>query len=116
MTRRVRITLITAGALCVATTPLVWALFGQENGEMAGVVLQVAAGVAALLLGLLKREPQSVVVEAVDTGKAVANVGSANSGVVLGGSAGTVSSARAERTGDATAEGGGNANSGVSGT
>ncbi|MEU0741955.1 hypothetical protein [Streptomyces sp. NPDC006134] len=115
MTRKVRITLIVAGALCVATTPLVWALLGQENGEMTGVVLQVATGVAALLLGLLRREPQGVVVEAVDTGAAVSRGGSANSGVVLGGSTGAVSSARAERTGDATAEGEGNANSGVRG-
>ncbi|MTE21875.1 hypothetical protein F0L17_22715 [Streptomyces sp. TRM43335] len=106
--------MVAAGAVAVASTPVVWLLGDPDTGQMVGASVQAGVGIVALLMPMLRRsDRRGPQVEAVGTGKARASGGgSANSGVRLDGNADPVS-ARAERTGDAVAESGGHANSGI---
>lgn len=114
-----KITVMVAAAVGVVSTPLVWLLDSPDAGQLVGASVQAATGIAALVWALLQRPPVPAPVPgladlAVDTGKAEGTGGgTAISGVRRPGGAGT-GSAKAERTGDAIAQGpGSSANTGV---
>lgn len=114
-----KITVIVAAAAGVVSTPLVWLLDSPNTGQLVGATVQAATGIAALVWALLQRPPAPAPVPrpadlAVDTGKADGtDGGTAHTGVRRPGGAGT-GSAKAERTGDATAHGpGSSAGTGV---
>ncbi|PLW74265.1 hypothetical protein C0036_02830 [Streptomyces sp. DJ] len=115
MARAWKITVIVVAVAGIASTPLVWLLDDPDTGQLVGASVQAATGIAALLWALLQRPqapgPQDT---AVDTGAARATGGaSASSGVRRPGGTGS-GSARAERTGDATAHGpGSHASTGI---
>jgi hypothetical protein len=119
MSRGWRITVVVLAVAGVVSTPLVWLLDGPGAGQFVGASVQAAAGVGALAWVLLQ-SPEGATGpedEAVRTGTAGASDGGrAVSGVKRPRGAGR-GSARAERTGDATATGdGSSATSGVDNT
>lgn len=108
MSAGVKFTVIAVAVLGIVSTPLFWLLDGPGSGQLAAAAVQAATAIAALVWAVLHRpagpdrEPGDA---AVDTGKAQATGGGqASTGVRRPGGAGS-GSARAERTGDATAEG-----------
>ncbi|WP_217254059.1 hypothetical protein [Streptomyces sp. AC602_WCS936] len=112
-----KITVIVVAAAGVVSTPLVWLLGSPDTGQLVGATMQAATGIAALVWALLQRPPASVPGPedlAVDTGNADGtDGGTAHTGVRRPGGTGT-GSAKAERTGNATAQGpGSSAGTGV---
>lgn len=112
-----KITVIVAAAVGVVSTPLVWLLDSPDTGQLVGASVQAATGIAALVWALLHRPPAPATGPAdvaVNTGKAEGiDGGTAHTGVRRPGGSGT-GSAKAERTGDATAQGpGSSASTGV---
>jgi hypothetical protein len=105
-----KITVIVAAVAGVLSTPLVWLLNSPDAGQLVGASVQAATSIVALVWALLQRPPaptRGVTDVAIDTGKAEATGGgAAHTGVRRPGGAGT-GSAKAERTGDATAKGSG---------
>ncbi|MFI8435613.1 hypothetical protein ACIGJO_18030 [Streptomyces sp. NPDC079020] len=97
-------------AVGVVSTPLLWLLDNPDTGQLVGASVQAATGIAALVWALLQRPPAPAPVPgpadlAVNTGNADGtDGGTAHTGVRRPGGAGT-GSAKAERTGDATAQG-----------
>lgn len=117
MSRGWKITVIVAAVAGIVSTPLVWLLESPNAGQLVGASVQGATGIAALVWALMQRPPAPAVGPvdvAVDTGKAEGrNGGTANTGVRRPGGAGT-GSAKAVRTGDASAQGtGSSASTGV---
>ncbi|WP_326770342.1 hypothetical protein OG978_41895 (plasmid) [Streptomyces sp. NBC_01591] len=114
MSRGWKITVMVVGVAGVVSTPLVWLLDSPDTGQLVGASVQAATGIAALVWALLQRPPAPAPAptpvpgpadSAVDTGKADGiDGGTAHTGVRRPGGAGT-GSAKAERTGDATAQG-----------
>ncbi|MEU0632268.1 hypothetical protein [Streptomyces sp. NPDC005989] len=112
MSRGWEITVMVVGVAGVVSTPLVWLLDSPDTGQLVGASVQAATGIAALVWALLQRPPAPALTpvpgpadSAVDTGKADGtDGGAAHTGVRRPGGAGT-GSAKAERTGDATAQG-----------
>ncbi|MFJ8406417.1 hypothetical protein ACIQ9K_39095 [Streptomyces microflavus] len=101
----------------VVSTPLLWLLDSPDTGQLVGASVQAAAGIAALVWALLQRPPAPVPGPAdiaVGTGNAAGtDGGTAVTGVRRPGGAGS-GSAKAERTGDATATGpGSSASTGI---
>ncbi|MEW2436828.1 hypothetical protein AB0952_22180 [Streptomyces caniferus] len=94
----------------IVSTPLVWLLDSPDTGQLVGASVQAATGIAALVWALLQRPPAPAPVPgpvdvAVGTGKSKGTGGgTAHTGVRRPGGAGT-GSAKAERTGDAIADG-----------
>ncbi|WP_331734690.1 hypothetical protein [Streptomyces sp. NBC_00887] len=116
-----KITVMVAAAAGVVSTPLVWLLDSPDTGQLVGATVQAATGIAALIWALMQRPPAPAPVpvpgpadQAVDTGNADGTGGgTAHTGLRRPGGAGT-GSAKAERTGDATAHGpGSSAGTGV---
>lgn len=114
-----KITVIVAAVAGVVSTPLVWLLDSPDTGQLVGATVQAATGIAALVWALLQRPPAPTPVPgpadlAVETGNAEGtDGGTAHTGVRRRGGAGT-GSAKAERTGNATAQGpGSSAGTGV---
>ncbi|GAB3116226.1 hypothetical protein GCM10027160_24740 [Streptomyces calidiresistens] len=106
---------IAGGGVAAVSTPVVWLLDGPGAGQLVGAAVQGAAGVAALVRGVLRRVPEPGPTDtAIGTGRAEASGGGrANTGVRRPGGAGG-GSATARDTGDATATGpGSRANTGV---
>ncbi|GGV25230.1 hypothetical protein GCM10010495_46350 [Kitasatospora herbaricolor] len=110
-----RITLLTVAGAAIVSTPLVWLLDGADTGQLVGASVQGAAGITALAWAWFRPSVTGPTVTgptvtgptdvAAGTGKAKATSGGrAVSGVRRPGGAGT-GSARAERTGDASADG-----------
>ncbi|MFD7079270.1 hypothetical protein [Streptomyces sp. NPDC059918] len=91
----------------IVSTPLLWLLDKPDTGQLVGASVQGATGIAALLWALFhKPEAPGPADTAVDTGRAEASDGgTARTGVKRPGDGS--GSARAERTGDATATGAG---------
>lgn len=108
MSQRWKITVIMAAAAGIVSTPLLWLLDSPDTGQLVGASVQGATGIAALVWALIQRPSTTVPGPAdlaVDTGNADGTAGGeAHTGVRRPGAAGT-GSARAERTGDATAHG-----------
>jgi hypothetical protein len=112
-----KITVVVAAVAGIVSTPLFWLLDSPDTGQLVGASVQAATGVVALVWALIQRQsapapgPADV---AVDTGTAEATGGgAAHTGVRRPGGTGT-GSAKAERTGDATADGpGSSAGTGV---
>jgi hypothetical protein len=107
VSRRWKIVIGVVAGACVALTPLYWLLGGPNAGGLAGASVQCATGVIALAWAVFAPSavPSAAGDSAVNTGKAKATDGGrAVSGVrrPLGTGDGP---ARAERTGDTTAQG-----------
>ncbi|MFB7274311.1 hypothetical protein [Streptomyces sp. NPDC056244] len=141
MSQSWKVAVLVAAGAGIVSTPLIWLLDGPDSGQLAGASVQAAAGIAALVWALFQPAAASPGPRdaAVGTGKAEATGGgSAHTGVRRrggSGSGGTGSSgtrsgdpgsagpgnggtgsgsARAERTGDATAHGpGSSASTGI---
>ncbi|MEU2794183.1 hypothetical protein [Streptomyces sp. NPDC007100] len=114
-----RSTVILVAAVGIVSTPLLWLLDSPDTGQLVGATVQAATGVAALAWALLQRPPAPASIPgpadlALDTGNADgSNGGTAHTGVRRPSGAGP-GSAKAERTGNATAQGpGSSAGTGV---
>jgi hypothetical protein len=98
------------------STPFFWLLDNPDTGQLVAASIQGATGIAALVWALMQSpaNPQQPEVVVVDTGKAKATAGGqASTGMRRPQDAGS-GPIRAERTGDATADGpGSSANTGV---
>jgi hypothetical protein len=97
------------------STPFFWLLDNPDTGQLVAASVQGATGIAALVWALMQSSANSQPgVAAVDTGKAKATGGGrASTGVRRPQEAGS-GPVRAERTGDATADGpGSSASTGV---
>ncbi len=91
------------GAVAVVATPLFWVFGSPSTGEIVGASIQAGTGVLALLWAFLSGDGQRD--EAVGTGEAqAAGGGRAHTGVRRPGGKG-MRGARAENTGNATADG-----------
>ncbi|WP_331769352.1 hypothetical protein OG948_36850 (plasmid) [Embleya sp. NBC_00888] len=105
-----KITVVVVAGMVIVSTPLVWLLDGPDTGQIVGASVQGATGVVALLWTLLRQQPTPPTPspgneEAIDTGSARAT-GGGNAHTGIRGPAGPGGgSARAERTGDAVADG-----------
>ncbi|MFJ4950844.1 hypothetical protein [Streptomyces sp. NPDC088760] len=114
-----KITVMVAAVAGIVSTPLLWLLDSPDTGQLVGASVQAATGIAALAWALLQRPPVPAPPPgpsdvAVDTGNAEGTGGgTAHTGVRRPGAAGT-GTAKAERTGNATADGpGSSAGTGV---
>lgn len=114
MSRSRKATIVVVASAGIVSTPLFWLLDKPDTGQLVGASIQGATGITALLWAWLKAPSDSGPTNAaLDSGKADASGGgTAGTGVKRRGSDG--GTARAERTGDATATGhGSTANTGV---
>lgn len=105
-----------AAAVLTASTPFFWLLDTPDTGQLVAASVQGATGIAALVWALMQSPatPQQAGIVVADTGKAKATGGGrASTGVRRPHDAGS-GPVRAERTGDATADGpGSDASTGV---
>jgi hypothetical protein len=105
-----------AAVVLTASTPFFWLLDTPDTGQLVAASVQGATGIAALVWALMQSPAASrqAGIVVADTGKAKATGGGrASTGVRRPQDAGS-GLVRAERTGDATAEGpGSNASTGV---
>lgn len=107
MSQAWKITVIVLAAAGVVSTPLVWLLDSPDAGQLAGASIQAAVGIAALVWALFQRPEDRTDDVAVRTGQARASGGgTAVAGIKRPQGRGS-GSARAERTGNATADGDG---------
>ncbi|MFF2641779.1 hypothetical protein ACFVUB_18260 [Streptomyces niveus] len=115
MPRSRKITVMVVAVVLTASTPFFWLLDNPDTGQLVAASVQGATGIAALVWALMQSpaNPQPGVA-AIDTGKAKATGGGrASTGVRRPRDAGS-GSVRAERTGDATADGpGSSASTGI---
>ncbi|WP_351234949.1 hypothetical protein [Streptomyces sp. NPDC002133] len=109
-----KITVIVLAAAGVISTPLIWLLDSPDAGQMVGASIQAGVGIAALVWALLQHPGNRTDDTALRTGQARASRGGkAVSGVKRPQGKGS-GSAKAERTGNATATGdGSNAVAGI---
>ncbi|MGP3684517.1 hypothetical protein ACTVZO_07365 [Streptomyces sp. IBSNAI002] len=99
-----KITVIVLAAAGVLSTPLVWLLDSPDAGQLAGACVQAAAGIAALVWALFQPAANRTDDTAVRTGHARASRGGrAVTGIKRTQGRGS-GSAKAERTGNATAD------------
>lgn len=116
VSRRWKIVIGIVAAACIALTPVYWLLGGPNAGQLVGASVQGATGIIALAWAVFAPSavPPAAGDSAVNTGKAkAADGGRAVTGVRRQPGTGD-GPARAERTGDATAQGPGSiANSGI---
>ena len=117
MSRQWRLPALVIGGLLIVSTPLVWLLGNPDTGQFVAASVQGATGAASLLAALFppRTTPDAGATDVVvDTGRAGATGGGrALTGIRRPQGTGN-GSARAERTGDATADGSGSsANSGI---
>ncbi|WP_262705905.1 MULTISPECIES: hypothetical protein [Streptomyces] len=114
-----KVTLIAVGAVLAASTPFVWWMNGPDTGQMVGGSIQGATGVASLIWARVASSTRTGPAAdaddvAADTGAARATGGGHASTGVRGPREAGGRRLRAERTGDATADGpGSQANTGV---
>ncbi|WP_200308275.1 hypothetical protein [Streptomyces adelaidensis] len=105
MTQGWKITVIALAAVGIVTTPLIWLLDSPGAGALAGASIQAAVGIAALVWALFQHPGNRTEDTAVRTGTARASGGGrATTGVKRPQGRGS-GSARAEKTGNATATG-----------
>ncbi|MGW2721614.1 hypothetical protein [Streptomyces sp. NPDC001492] len=105
-----------AAVVLTASTPFFWLLDTPDTGQLVAASVQGATGIAALVWALIQppAAPRQAGIVVADTGKAKATGGGqASTGVRRPQDAGS-GPVRAERTGDATADGSGSsANTGI---
>ncbi|MFI0910503.1 hypothetical protein [Streptomyces abikoensis] len=102
-----KIAVIVLAAAGVVSTPLIWLLDNPDAGQLAGASIQAAVGIAALVWALFQPSGNRTDDTAVGTGQARASRrGTAVTGIRRPQGRGN-GSAKAERTGDATATGDG---------
>ncbi|MGW8782260.1 hypothetical protein ACWGNM_29945 [Streptomyces sp. NPDC055796] len=102
-----KITVIVLAAAGVLSTPLIWLLDSPDAGQLAGASVQAAVGIAALVWALVQTPGRRTDDVAVRTGRARAGGGGrAVTGVRRPAGRGG-GSARADRTGNACADGDG---------
>ncbi|SOD62121.1 hypothetical protein SAMN06297387_104291 [Streptomyces zhaozhouensis] len=106
MSRSRKITVVVVAIVLTVSTPFFWLLDNPDTGQLVAASVQGATGIAALIWALLQSSANSQAgVAVVDTGKAKATGGGrASTGVRRPQETGS-GPARAERTGDATADG-----------
>ncbi|MFI1383158.1 hypothetical protein [Embleya sp. NPDC020886] len=109
---------VVVGVVVIVSTPLLWLLDGPDAGQLVGASVQGATGVGALVWALFRPQPTPVPAptneEAVDTGSARATGGGEARTGIRGPAGPGGGSARAERTGDAVADGpGSSADTGI---
>lgn len=107
MSQTWKITVVVLATVGVISTPLIWLLDSPDTGQLAGASVQAAVGIAALVWALFQRPETRTDDVAVRTGQARASGGgTAVAGIKRPQGRGS-GSARAERTGNATADGDG---------
>ncbi|MFE7111155.1 hypothetical protein ACFU98_32285 [Streptomyces sp. NPDC057575] len=115
MSRSRKITIMVVAGVLTVSTPFFWLLDTPDTGQLVAASVQGATGIAGLVWALMQSAatPQPGVA-VVDTGNAEATAGGrASTGVRRPQEAGS-GPVRAERTGDATADGpGSSASTGV---
>ncbi|RSN42535.1 hypothetical protein DMH12_33430 [Streptomyces sp. WAC 04229] len=106
MSRSRKITVVVVAVVLTASTPFFWLLDNPDTGQLVAASVQGATGIATLVWALMQSpvNPQAGVV-VVDTGTAEATGGGRASTGVRGSQEVGNGPARAERTGDATADG-----------
>lgn len=100
-----KVAVIVVGVATVVSTPLVWLMNGADGGQLTGASVQVAVGIAALVVAVFQRPQRQSQYRASGTGEAQAEGGgTAHTGIRASGrsSRGVVS---VRRTGKATARG-----------
>ncbi|SOF02126.1 hypothetical protein SAMN05446589_9216 [Streptomyces sp. OV198] len=98
-------TIIVLAAAAIVSTPLIWLLDSPDAGQLAAASIQSGVGVAALVWALFQHSGNRTDDTAIRTGQARASrEGTAVTGVKRSGGRSS-GSAKAERTGDATASG-----------
>ncbi|MFC9326040.1 hypothetical protein [Kitasatospora sp. NPDC057015] len=118
MSRGWIVAVIVVAVAGIASTPVFWLMDGPDTGQLVGASVQGAVGVAAFVWAVLQHRATASgpgpLYSATDTGAAAATGGGvARTGVRHPGSSGG-GGARAERTGNATADGqGSTASTGV---
>ncbi|MFE5810201.1 hypothetical protein [Streptomyces sp. NPDC056491] len=114
MSQGSKITIIVLAVVGIMSTPLVWLLNGPDGGQMIGASMQAGVGIVALLWALFQHPGNRTEDTAEHTGEAQAgDGGTAVTGVKRPKGRG-IGSAKASRTGKATATGeGSNASSGI---
>lgn len=113
-----KITVMVVAVAGIVSTPLFWLLNSPNTGQLVGASVQAAVAIGALVWAVFQQPPtgqaQGPVDTAISTGRAQATGGGrASTGVRRSAGAGS-GSARAERTGDASADGtGSSASTGI---
>ncbi|MFJ8855453.1 hypothetical protein [Streptomyces sp. NPDC102437] len=106
MSRRRKIMVLVAAVMLSVSTPFFWLLDNPDTGQLVAASVQGATGIAALAWALVPSpaglQPGAA---AVDTGKARATGGGRASSGVRGPQGAGHGPVRAERTGDAIADG-----------
>ncbi|MFI6585645.1 hypothetical protein [Embleya sp. NPDC050493] len=105
-----KITVAVIAGLVIVSTPLLWLLDGPGTGQIVGASVQAATGVGALLWALLGQQPTPpaplpVNEEVIVTGSAQGTDGGDAHTGIKGPAGPGGGSSRAERTGDAVADG-----------
>ncbi|RPK32467.1 hypothetical protein EES39_38935 [Streptomyces sp. ADI92-24] len=117
MSRRWKIPAMVVGGVLIVSTPFFWLLDNPDTGQLVAASVQGLTGVAALIPALFRSPaaPESGAANtAADTGDAKATAGGKASTGIRGTQGAGSGSAKAERTGNAVAEGSGSsANTGV---
>ncbi|GGJ61968.1 hypothetical protein [Streptomyces brasiliensis] len=99
-----KITVIVVAAVGVVSTPLIWLLDSPDAGQLTGASIQAAVGIAALIWALFQYPGSRPDDTAVHSGQARASRGGrAVTGIRRPQGMGN-GSAKAERTGNATAD------------
>ena len=110
MSRGRKITVMVVTVVGIVSTPFFWLLDNPDTGQLVAASVQGATGIVALIWALFQQSPAPTPGArdtAVDTGEAkVTHRGTASTGVRRPHGVGS-GSARAERTGDASADGSG---------
>jgi len=110
MSQRRKITVIVLAAVGVVSTPLIWLLNSPDAGQLAGASVQAAVGIATLVWAWFQQSGNRTDDMAMRTGAAEASDGgTAVTGIRRPQGRGS-GSAKAERTGNSTAAGGGSSN------
>jgi hypothetical protein len=118
VSRRKKFTVMVVAVVLTVSTPFFWLLDNPDTGQLVAASVQGATGIAALVWSLMQSpaDPRQPAVVAIDTGKAEASAGGrASTGVRRPQDAGSGNGpVRAERTGEARADGpGSSASTGV---
>lgn len=105
MSQTWKITVVVLAAVGIISTPLIWLLDSPNTGQLAGASVQAAVGIVALVWALFQHTESRTDDVAVGTGQARVGGGAkAVAGIKRPQGQGS-GSARAERTGNATADG-----------
>ncbi|MFE5375678.1 hypothetical protein [Streptomyces mirabilis] len=106
VSRNRKITVLVVAVALTVSTPFFWLLDSPDTGQLVAASVQGATGIAALVWALMQSSASlQPAVAVADTGKAKATGGGRASTGVRGPQDAASGPIRAERTGDATADG-----------